>query len=124
SGLGDGTHQNYLTISNGSALKRFGAGNAGYGHLVSISGLQKCPELNIVYAYQESSLTSIGDTSTSKVDEYHLIGTQLSATEMDRIFSDAAASGVLNGTIYGNNSGTAASDANKSTLRTRGWSIY
>ncbi|WP_010680984.1 hypothetical protein [Acetivibrio cellulolyticus] len=124
SGLGDGTHQNYLTISNGSALTRFGAGNAGNGHIVSISGLQNCPELNIVYAYLESSLTSIGDTSTSRIDEYHLMGTQLSSAEMDRIFADAVASEVQNGIIYGNNAGTAASDANKATLRARGWTIY
>ncbi len=123
-GLGDGAHQNYLTISNGSALTRFGSGNAGDGHLVSISGLQNCPELSIVYAYLESSLTSIGDTSTTEVDEYHLMGTQLSAAQMDGIFADAVATGVQNGTIYGNNSGTAQSDADKSTLRARGWTIY
>ncbi len=122
--LGAGTHQNYLTISNGSALTRFGAGSAGQGHISSISSFVNCPNLEILYLYQESSLTSIGDTSTTKVDEYHLMSTNLSTAEMDIIFSNAVASGVQSGIIWGNNAGTTASDQNKATLLARGWTIY
>ncbi len=124
SGLGAGTHQNYLTISNGSALTRFGAGSSGQGHIASISSLVNCPNLEILYLYQEGSLTSIGDTSTTKVDEYHLMSTNLSSAEMDMIFANAVTSGVQGGIIWGNNAGTAASDQNKTTLLARGWTIY
>ncbi len=124
SGLGVGTHQNYLTISNSSALTRFGAGSVGDGHIVTINGLHNCPNLAILFAYQESALTSIGDTSTALVREYHLMNTNLNTVEMDAVFDDAVASGVQNGTIWGNNAGTSASDQNKSTLRSRGWTIY
>lgn len=124
SGLGEGAHLNYLTVSNGSALTRFGAGSAGNGHIVTINGLQNCPNLSILYAYQERTLTSIGDTSTALVREYHLMDTNLNTAEMDEVFADAIASEVQNGTIWGNNAGTAASDQNKATLRSRGWTIY
>ena len=52
------------------------------------------------------------------------MNTQLSTIEMDRIFASAVATGVQSGTIWGNNSGTAASDGNKTILRARGWTIY
>ena len=123
SGLGAGNHQSYLTISNGSALTRFGAGSAGQGHLVSISGLQNCPNMAVLFAYQENSLISIGETSPTKIREYHLMNTSLSATQMDDIFADAVASGVQGGTLWGDTSGTSASDASKSTLQSRGWTL-
>ncbi|HEX9060380.1 MAG TPA: dockerin type I repeat-containing protein, partial [Clostridia bacterium] len=122
-GLGAGTHQNYLTVSNSSLLTRFGAGNAGEGHLVSISGLQNCSNMAILYAYQENSLISIGDTDTTKVREYHLMGTRLSVAQLDGVFTNAAASGVQGGTLWADNSGTSASNRDKETLKTRGWTL-
>lgn len=123
SGLGDGVHQNYLTISNGSGLTRFGAGNAGQGHIVTISGLQSCPNMEILYAYQENSLTSIGDTSTTAVREYHLMGTSITAEELDGIFADAVGSEVEFGTLWADTSGTTASDNDKAALEYDGWAL-
>ncbi|KNY28326.1 PKD domain-containing protein [Pseudobacteroides cellulosolvens] len=124
SGLGDGAHLNYLTVSNGSALTRFGAGNAGRGHLVLISGLQNCPNMKILYAYQENSLTAIGNTSSTIIREYHLAGTSISAAELDGIFADAVASGVRGGILWASKSGTPSSDADKLALQERGWTLY
>ncbi|MBN1524511.1 MAG: hypothetical protein JW904_08515 [Spirochaetales bacterium] len=124
SGLGPGTHSHSLEVSNGAALTRFGAASGGgLGNLVTISGLEACSYLEIVYAYNESALVSIGDTGTTRIREYHLMGSAISAAEMDGIFADAVATTVVNGTIWAPNAGTSGSDADRATLAARGWSL-
>ncbi len=61
-GLGDGNHDNYLIISDGAALTRFGAGSSSRGNLVTIDGLDNCENLDILYAYLENDLNDIGET--------------------------------------------------------------
>lgn len=124
SGLGDGNHDHYLIISNGAALTRFGAaGGGGNGHLASITGFEKCTHLGVLYAYNESSLSALGRLNTTLTKEYHLMGTALSAAAMDQIFADAVATTVTSGTMWCNNQGTAASDADRAKLVSRGWSL-
>ncbi|WP_428561426.1 MAG: hypothetical protein ACP59X_18920 [Solidesulfovibrio sp. DCME] len=66
-GLEEGTHAHYLSISNGAALLRFGAGEAGAGGLVSMTGFANTPALRILYAYQESQLVSLGRTNATRL---------------------------------------------------------
>lgn len=122
-GLGAGAHSHYLIISSGSALTRFGAGIAGEGHLTAMSGFDHTPSLLVIYAYQESGLTSLGRTNNTLTREYHLWGTGLSPLAMDRVFADAVTSNVWNGTIWYPNSGTAASEIDRGILLARGWSL-
>jgi len=47
-GLGDGNHENYLVISDGAALTRFGAGNEDAGNIISVTGFENfCGLANI-----------------------------------------------------------------------------
>ncbi|MEE9914129.1 MAG: VCBS repeat-containing protein [Deltaproteobacteria bacterium] len=124
SGLGSGSHDHYLVISNGAALTRFGASDGGQGRLISMTGFEKCTHLAVVYAYNESNLSVLGRTNTTITREYHLMGTGLSTASMDQIFADAAATGVANGTMWCSNQGTSASDGSRATLVSRGWSLY
>lgn len=122
-GLGAGVHAHYLIISDGAALTRFGASDGGgAGHLTTMSGFQNCPSLRVLYAYNESGLTSLGRTNATMTREYHLWGTALSDLAMDQVFADAVASNVLTGTIWGPN-GTAASEADRALLLSRGWTL-
>jgi hypothetical protein len=122
--LGNGVHAHSAVISNGAALVRFGAASGGgNGHLTGISGLDQCPNLAILYAYNESQLTGFGRTGACRVREYHLIGTAIPAAEMDSIFADAVASTVQNGTLYCANPGTSASTENRALLQARGWQL-
>jgi hypothetical protein len=124
SGLGAGEHAHFLVISNGSALRRFGAADGGgQGRLASIDGLDACYSLEILYAYNESALASLSRTGSTKIREFHLWGTALSAAAMDAIFEDAVATGVLNGRMWCPGPGTAASDADRAILSARGWSL-
>jgi hypothetical protein len=123
SGLGPGIHEHTLVVSNGSALSRFGAADAGSGHLTAIAGLNGAPLLGILYVFNEGALTTIGRVEGSRIREYHLMGTALDATAMDQVFADAVASGALKGIIYTPNLGTAASAADRATLAGRGWSL-
>ena len=123
-GLGDGEHAHYLIVSNGAALNRFGAASGGgQGRLVSMTGLNGCPYLETLYAYDEGSLTALGRTELTLLREFHLWGTALSPTAMDQIFADAVATGVAGGTMWCANGGTAASAADRATLSFRGWSL-
>ncbi|MEF3695554.1 hypothetical protein [Desulfolutivibrio sp.] len=122
-GLGAGLHAHHLTISNGAALLRFGAGVGGAGQLTSMTGFENCPALSILFAYQEGLLTALGRTNATRVREYHLKGTALSAATMDQLFADAVASEVFNGVMWSDNAGTAASDADRATLALRGWTL-
>ena len=79
--------------------------------------------MRVLYAYNESGLTSLGRTNATKTREYHLAGTALSALALDQVFADAVASNVWGGTIW-SASGTAASEANRAVLLSRGWSLY
>ena len=122
-GLGAGAHAHYLIISDGAALTRFGASDGGgAGHLTAMSGFDNCPSLRVLYAYNESGLTSLGRTNLTKTREYHLLGTALSALALDQVFADAVASNVWCGTIW-SASGTAASDADRAVLLSRGWEL-
>jgi hypothetical protein len=124
SGLGAGDHACWLEISDRTRLTRFGAADGGgRGHLVSITGLEQAPSLNILYAYAESNLVTLAATNATAVREYHLAGTGLSATRMDQLFADAVATNVTNGHIWAPNSGTQASAADRATLVARGWVI-
>jgi hypothetical protein len=123
-GLGAGAHAHYLIISDGAALTRFGANDGGgAGHLTAMSGFENCPSLRVLYAYNESGLTSLGRTNATKTREYHLAGTALSPLALDQVFADAVASNVRGGTIW-SASGTAASEADRAVLLSRGWSLY
>jgi hypothetical protein len=122
-GLGAGEHSHHLTISNGAALLRFGSGSGGAGGLTSMTGFANTPALGVLFAFQETLLTALGRTNATRVREYHLKGTALSAAVLDQIFADAVATEVVNGQIWSDNSGTAASDADRATLVQRGWSL-
>jgi hypothetical protein len=122
-GLGAGPHAHHLTISNGAALLRFGASVGAAGQLISMTGFENCPALGILFAYQEPLLTTLGRTNATRVREYHLKGTALSAAAMDQLFADAVASEVFNGVMWSDNAGTAASDADRATLALRGWTV-
>ena len=123
-GLGEGDHAHHLILSNGSALTRFGAANGGgQGNLVSISGLNGAPLLEVLFAYNEGFLDALDRMNVTKIREYHLMGTALSPASMDQIFGDAAATGVAGGTLWCPNGGTAASDADRATLLSRGWQL-
>lgn len=123
-GLGTGPHAHYLIISDGAALTRFGASDGGgQGHLTSMTGFSNCPSMRILYAYNESGLTSLGRTNATKTREYHLWGTALTPLALDQVFADAVASNVWGGTIW-SATGTAASDGNRATLLSRGWNLY
>ena len=122
-GLGEGDHPGYLTISNGAALTRFGAADGGgQGHLVAIRGLEKAPALAILYCYNEGDLATLARTGATRIREYHLLGTALSAERQDQVYADIIASGVRNGTIW-LAKGTAASDADRAKAGERGWSL-
>lgn len=122
-GLGAGDHDAWLELSNGAALTRFGgADGGGAGHLVAITGLDRAPRLAVLYAYNEGALARLGRTHASRVREYHLLGTALTATAIDQVLADAVASKVREGTIWCG-PGTAASEADRQTLITRGWQI-
>jgi len=124
-GLGVGEHSHYLLISNGAAVIRFGASDGGgHGNLVEITGLEKCLFMEILYAYNEESLTKLGRTHNARVREYHLMGTGLSPAAMDQVFADAVATNVLDGTIWSSNPGTSAGDEDRALLEERGWTIY
>jgi hypothetical protein len=123
SGLGAGNHAHYLTISNGSALSRFGAADGNQGHLIAISGLNNAPLLSVLSVYAEPGLVSIDRVNASRIQEFHLMGTALSTAAMDQVFADAVASNVLNGIIWCPNLGTSASDADRATLVSRGWTL-
>ncbi len=121
--LGDGDHPGFLVISNGSALTRFGAADGGgQGGLVSISGLNRAPFLAVLYAYNESLLTTLDRTNATQLREYHLLGTALSPPTQDQVFADAVATGVRRGHVWCA-SGTAASEADRSTLAEREWTL-
>lgn len=123
-GLGPGAHAHHLIISDGAALTRFGASDgSGAGHLTAMSGFEHCPSMRVLYAYNESGLTSLGRTDATKTREYHLSGTALTALAIDQVLADAVASNVWGGTIW-SASGTAASEANRAVLLSRGWSLY
>ncbi len=122
-GLGNGDHRAYLVISNGSALTRFGAADGGgLGRLVAISGLDRAPRLEILYAYNEESLATLSRTSATRLREYHLLGTALSPEARDQVYADAVATGVRKGHLWCGR-GTASRDANHATLIQRGWTI-
>ena len=124
SGLGAGDHAGYLIVSNGSALTRFGAADGGgQGHLAAISGLDKAPLLEILYAYNESDLATLSRTAASRIREYHLWGTALSSAAVDQVFADAVATGVRRGRIWSPNRGTAASEQDRAVLASRQWEI-
>ncbi|MHC1725972.1 MAG: hypothetical protein AB9866_08210 [Syntrophobacteraceae bacterium] len=123
-GLGAGAHDHYLMISDGAALTRFGAcDGGGAGHLTAMPGFENFPSMRILYAYNEDGLTSLGRTNVTRMREYHLLGTALSALALDQVFADAVASNVAGGTIW-SASGTAASEADRAVLLARGWSLY
>lgn len=123
-GLGEGTHAHYLIISDGAALTRFGAlDGGGAGHLSAMSGFENCPSMRVLYAYNESNLTSLGRTNLTLIREYHLWGTGLSPSALDQVFADAVATGVMGGTIW-SGSGTAASEGDRAILQSRNWSLY
>jgi hypothetical protein len=123
-GLGAGEHAHWLIISNGAALTRFGASDGGgQGRLVSIDGLDACILLDILYCYNEAALATLCRTEATRIREFHLWGTGLPASRVDGIFSDAVATGVLNGRMWCPSAGTAASDADRATLAARGWSL-
>jgi len=123
-GLGAGPHAHYLIISDGAALTRFGAGGyGGAGNLTAMTGFQKCPSMRILYAYNESGLTTLGRTNATMTREYHLAGTGLAPLAMDQVFADAVASNMWRGIIWTPNGGTAASDADRATLLARGWTL-
>lgn len=123
-GLGPGEHANFLVISNGRALRRFGAAEGGgVGRLLSMSGFENTPNLRILFAYNEDGLTSIGRVAAARIDQYHLKGTALEAAALDQLFADAVASGVTDGSIWCDGSGTAGSDADRATLLGRGWAL-
>lgn len=122
-GLEPGPHAHYLIISDGAALTRFGASDgSGAGNLTTMSGFENCPSMRVLYAYNESGLTSLGRTNATKTRGYHLAGTALSPLALDQVFADAVASNVLGGTIW-SASGTAASEANRTILLSRGWTL-
>jgi hypothetical protein len=121
--LGDGDHPGFLVVSNGSALTRFGAADGGgQGNLTSISGLERAPQLAILYAYNENALVTLSRTSATKIREYHLLGTGLSPAAQDQVFADAVATGVRRGHLWCG-SGTDASKADRATLAEREWTL-
>lgn len=121
--LGAGAHAHHLIISDGAALTRFGASDGGgAGHLTAMSGFNNCPSMRVLYAYNESGLTTLGRTNATKTREYHLAGTGLSPEAIDQVFADAVASNVWGGTIW-SSGGTAASEANRAILLSRGWAL-
>ena len=123
SGLGAGDHPGHLVISNGAALTRFGAADGGgQGRLIAISGLDRVPLLAVLYAYNESSLATLSRTNTTKLREYHLLGTALSPSRQDQVFADAVATGVRKGHIWCG-SGTESSRSDRAALAQRGWVI-
>jgi hypothetical protein len=123
-GLGAGDHAHYLIISDGAALTRFGASDGVEpGNLTAMLGFENCPSMRVLYAYNESGLTSLGRTDATKTREYHLSGTALTALAIDQVLADAVASNVWGGTIW-SASGTAASETNRTVLLSRGWSLY
>ena len=79
--------------------------------------------MRILYAHNESGLTSLGRTNATKTREYHLWGTALSPLALDQVFADAVASNVWGGTIWSAR-GTAASEADRAVLVSRGWELY
>lgn len=123
SGLGDGAHAHYLEISNGAALARFGSAESGSGRLTSISALDGAPHLAILWAFGEGGLSSVGRHSASRIREFHLMGTALDAADMDQLFADAAASGILVGIVFCPCPGTSASDSDRALLAERGWTL-
>jgi hypothetical protein len=124
SGLGPGNHAGYLIVSNGAALTRFGAADGGgQGHLTAIAGLEKAPFLEVLYAYNESDLSTLSRTAATKTREYHLWGTALSPTAIDQVFADAVATGVRRGHMWSPNRGTAASGKDRAVLAERQWEI-
>jgi hypothetical protein len=113
-----------LLVSNGASLTRFGAAyGGGRGKLVSISDFINLPTLKVLYTYNESLFSMLGRTNTTRIEDYHLIGTNLSKEAMNQVFADAVLSGVLNGTIWYPNLGTQASDADRAILIARGWTL-
>jgi hypothetical protein len=121
--LSAGPQAHHLIISDGAALTRFGASDGGgAGHLTAMSGFQNCPSMRILYAYNESGLTSLGRTNATKTREYHLWGTALTALAIDQVLADAVATNVWGGTIW-SISGTAASDTDRAVLLSRGWQL-
>jgi hypothetical protein len=124
SGLGAGDHPGYLLVSNGSALTRFGAADGGgQGHLIAITGLDKAPRLEVLYAYNENGLAKLSRTATTKIREYHLWGTALTPAAIDRVFADAVATDVRRGRMWSPNRGTSASDKDRAVLAERQWEI-
>lgn len=123
-GLGAGDHAAWLEISDRTRLTRFGAADGGgRGHLVSITGLDQAPSLNVLYAYAEADLATLSATNATVVREYHLAGTGLTTVRMDQLFADAVATNVLNGHLWAPNLGTPASASDRATLAGRGWTI-
>ncbi len=121
--LGEGDHPGFLVISNGSALTRFGAADGGgQGNLTAISGLDRAPQLAILYAYNESALVTLSRTNATKIREYHLLGTGLSPAAQDQVFADAVATGVRRGHLWCA-SGTDASRTDRATLAEREWAL-
>ncbi|MCY2992783.1 MAG: hypothetical protein NTY19_33620 [Planctomycetota bacterium] len=124
SGLGPDDHASYLSVSNGSALTRFGAADGGgQGHLRSISGCEQAPLLAVLYAYNEQALDKLSRTAATKVREYHLWGTALSPAAVDQVFADAVATGVRRGQIWSPNRGTPANAKQLAVLAERQWEI-
>ena len=123
-GLGAGDHAHWLEVSDRTRLTRFGAADGGgRGHLVSVTGLEQAPSLDILYAYAESNLATLAATDSTAIREYHLAGTGLTTTRVDQLFADAVATNVWNGHIWAPNSGTPAGAPDRATLVARGWVI-
>lgn len=122
-GLGQGQHAGWLSVSNGAALTRLGAADGGgQGHLMSLTGLAQAPALAVLYLYNEQALTTLDATGRTRVREYHLLGTALSAARRDQVLADAVASAVRGGTLWCAR-GTAAADADRQLLTQRGWTL-
>lgn len=68
-------------------------------------------------------LTTLSRTAACQIREYHLWGTALSPTAIDRVFADAVTTGVRRGPIWSPNRGTAASAGDRDVLAERQWEI-
>ncbi len=123
-GLGAGDHAGWLEVSDRTRLTRFGAADGGgRSHLISITGLDQAPSLDILYAYAEADLATLSATNATVVREYHLAGTGLTTERVDQLFADAVATNVWNGHIWAPSLGTPASGPDRATLQARGWTI-
>jgi len=120
-----GHRSNYVTVDPPTAVTGVAVDSGSADHGVSsLSGLSGFANLNMIHAFQASSLAALDISGCHSVRSFHLVGSSLGNAAMDIVFNDlieAVPGAVTTTALWSPATGTTASHDARVALIANGW---